>query len=177
LLRHISLIEEQGVQAMTTLETHRMRDVVRNLNTKSEKIRALNDAGFERSDIARFLDIRYQHVRNVLVAKRPASRSAVPMRAPSAPSVTEETSKSKAKIQIGAGGRIVIPAEMRAAMGVAEGDMVIARVIDGEFRLLSQQAALRRAQRLVRQFVPSGVNLVDQLLEDRRAEAKKETGK
>jgi bifunctional DNA-binding transcriptional regulator/antitoxin component of YhaV-PrlF toxin-antitoxin module len=163
---------------MATLETHRMRDVVRNLSTKSEKIRALDDAGFERADIARFLDIRYQHVRNVLVAKRPTGRVvAMPLRSPAAAPIAEEPkARSKAKIQIGAGGRIVIPSEMRTAMGVAEGDTVLARVIDGEFRLLSQQAALRRAQKLVRQFVPEGTRLVDQLLEDRRAEAKKEAG-
>lgn len=41
--------------------------VVEGLSTKSAKIRALNEAGFERTEIARFLGIRYQHVRNVLV--------------------------------------------------------------------------------------------------------------
>lgn len=81
-----------------------------------------------------------------------------------------------ARLKIDGTGRIVVPAEMRAAMGVAEGDTVLARVVDGEFRLLSQQAALRRAQTLVRQFVPEGTRLVDQLLEDRRAETTKELG-
>ena len=37
------------------------------LPTKSAKIRALDAEGWSRSDIARALDIRYQHVRNVLV--------------------------------------------------------------------------------------------------------------
>lgn len=41
--------------------------VVEGLPTKSAKIRALDDAGYERTEIAKFLDIRYQHVRNVLV--------------------------------------------------------------------------------------------------------------
>ena len=41
--------------------------VVEGLSTKSAKIRALNEAGFERAEIAQFLGIRYQHVRNVLV--------------------------------------------------------------------------------------------------------------
>ncbi len=40
---------------------------VEGLPTKSAKIRALNDAGYERTEIAKFLDIRYQHVRKVLV--------------------------------------------------------------------------------------------------------------
>lgn len=43
------------------------KDVVRGLATKSEKIRALATAGLTRTQIAAFLGIRYQHVRNVLV--------------------------------------------------------------------------------------------------------------
>lgn len=44
--------------------------ITRGLSTKSDKIRALADAGYSRSEIARQLDIRYQHVRNVLVARQ-----------------------------------------------------------------------------------------------------------
>jgi len=47
--------------------------VVENLPTKSAKIRALAQAGFERTEIAHFLNIRYQHVRNVLVQSSVAS--------------------------------------------------------------------------------------------------------
>lgn len=39
-----------------------------NLGTKSAKIRALFAEGLTRSQIANYLGIRYQHVRNVLVA-------------------------------------------------------------------------------------------------------------
>jgi hypothetical protein len=35
--------------------------------TKSAKIRYLNSLGWSRGDIARHLEIRYQHVRNVLI--------------------------------------------------------------------------------------------------------------
>lgn len=41
--------------------------VVEGLPTKSAKIRALAEAGFARTEIAEFLKIKYQHVRNVLV--------------------------------------------------------------------------------------------------------------
>ena len=46
-----------------------MTGQVKGCDTKSSKIRALNSKGHKRADIARFLDIRYQHVRNVLVQK------------------------------------------------------------------------------------------------------------
>jgi len=42
-------------------------DKVAGLPTKSAKIRALAAAGLSRSEIAKGLGIRYQHVRNVLI--------------------------------------------------------------------------------------------------------------
>jgi hypothetical protein len=45
------------------------------LTTKSAKIRYLNSIEMSRGDIARYLGIRYQHVRNVLITpvKNPRS--------------------------------------------------------------------------------------------------------
>jgi len=45
----------------------RMDEVARDAPTKSAAIRALWRAGFERADIARYLGIRYQHARNVIL--------------------------------------------------------------------------------------------------------------
>lgn len=45
-----------------------MSEVVEGLDTTSDKIRALLREGYLRADIARFLDVRYQHVRGVAVA-------------------------------------------------------------------------------------------------------------
>lgn len=160
---------------MAPLETHRMREIVKGLATTSDKIRALDEAGFDRSDIARFLDKRYQHVRNVLVAPRPRRKSTPSPATPSsAPGPLQTHSGLKRRVQIGAGGRVVIPVEMRAAMGVTEGDTLHARVVNGELRLMSQSTALRRAQELVRQHIPQGTSLVDELIAERRAEARRE---
>lgn len=53
-------------------DAHRkMSEITVGLPTKSAKIRALDDAGYSRSEIAKFMGIRYQHVRNVLVAPKP----------------------------------------------------------------------------------------------------------
>ena len=81
---------------------------------------------------------------------------------------------ARAQLRIGVGGRVVIPAEMRAALGVKPGDTLIAHVINGELTLMSQKTALRRAQEMVRRFVPEGVSLVDELIAERRAEAARE---
>jgi AbrB family looped-hinge helix DNA binding protein len=159
-------------------QTQQMFAIVKDLTTVSDKIRALNEAGVPRAEIARFLGKRYQHVRNVLVADSSSGRSAgnsniLPQNAGPAAFIE---SKLKGRLQVGAGGRIVIPSEMRSAMGIAEGDSVLARVLDGELRLVSQATAVHKAQQLVRRYVPEDVSLVDQLLEERRAEAAKDRG-
>jgi bifunctional DNA-binding transcriptional regulator/antitoxin component of YhaV-PrlF toxin-antitoxin module len=79
-----------------------------------------------------------------------------------------------ARLKIDNAGRVVIPAEMRAAMMRKAGDTVTAEVIDGEFRIVSPGVAVRRAQRLAQKLLPPGVSLVDGLIADRREEARRE---
>jgi AbrB family looped-hinge helix DNA binding protein len=78
------------------------------------------------------------------------------------------------RLKIDSAGRIVIPAEMRAAMMVKPGDTVAARVVDGEFRIVSPKASLRRVQAIARKIIPAGVSLVDELIADRREETRRE---
>jgi AbrB family looped-hinge helix DNA binding protein len=77
-------------------------------------------------------------------------------------------------VRLGPDGRVVIPAAFREAIGLKEGDVLFARLEDGEVRLLTPTAAIRRAQALVRQYVPEGVSLVDELIAERRKEAARE---
>lgn len=77
-------------------------------------------------------------------------------------------------VKLGSNGRFVIPAEYRKALGAQEGDELILRLEDGELRLSTRQAAYRRAQALVRRYVPEGVSLSDELIEARREEAAQE---
>ena len=78
------------------------------------------------------------------------------------------------RTRIAESGRIVIPAEYRKALGLQPGDDVIVRLEGQEVRVLSLREAVRQAQELVRQFVPAGVSLVDELIAERRAEAEGE---
>lgn len=80
------------------------------------------------------------------------------------------------RLKIDSAGRIVIPAEMRAAMQVKPGDTVTAEVVDGELVLLSREAAIRKAQQMVRRYVPEGACLSDELIAERRVEARRESG-
>lgn len=142
----------------------KMAAISRGLPTTSAKIRALGAAGFSRADIARFLGKRYQHVRNVLVQEDEKSQS-------------DNAPIQSAALEVSAGGRIVIPAAFRNAMGIEEGDRLIARLVDGELRLLSKKAALRQAQDLVSKFVQPGTSLAGELIAERKLEAKKEATK
>ena len=152
-----------------------MADVAEGLPTKAAKIRALDAAGYKRAEIARFLGIRYQHVRNVLIRGAPQNeRPAVAAEADDRETV--RSANDRVKVKIGPAGRIVIPAAFREAMDVEEGDTLVATVDeDGIVRLTSTSAAVRMAQRIVCAAVPAGVSLSDSLIEDRRREAARES--
>lgn len=80
-----------------------------------------------------------------------------------------------ARLKIGPGGRVVIPADLRQALGVAEGDTLLATLADGELRLLSTSSVVKRAQAMVKASIPAGgASLVDELLADRRREVELE---
>jgi len=78
------------------------------------------------------------------------------------------------KIRVSADGSVVMPATLSEALGLKEGDVVFAQAHDGEIHLLTPKAAVRRAQAIVSRFVPEGVSLVDELIEDRRREVEAE---
>ncbi|MGN6467186.1 MAG: AbrB/MazE/SpoVT family DNA-binding domain-containing protein [Rhizobiaceae bacterium] len=80
------------------------------------------------------------------------------------------------RLKIDSAGRIVIPAEMRAAMLVKPGDTVAAEVVDGEFRMVSPEVALKRVQAFARRWKAEhpGESVVDELIAERREEARRE---
>ncbi len=78
------------------------------------------------------------------------------------------------RTRIAEGGRLVIPAEFRRKLGLNPGDSVVIDIADGELRVRSLSAAVQRAQALVRRYIPADVNLSEELIRDRRAEAKRE---
>ena len=85
-----------------------------------------------------------------------------------------ESDKVHVKVRVGSDLSIVVPRTLSQALGLKEGDVLFAQVQNGEIHLLTRMATVRRAQAIVREFVPEGVNLVDELLEDRRYEVEAE---
>lgn len=84
-----------------------------------------------------------------------------------------------ARLKIDKAGRVVIPAEMRAAMLVNPGDTVTAEVVEGELRIMSGAVVLAHIQKQAREFDAAhpNVSLVDELIAERREEASREDEK
>lgn len=74
------------------------------------------------------------------------------------------------RTKLAEGGRIVIPVEYRQALGLHVGDEVILHLEDGEVRIFTPQQAIKRAQELVRRYVPEERSLSDELLDERKME-------
>ena len=74
-------------------------------------------------------------------------------------------------LTLAANGRVVIPAAMRAALGLGEGARIVARVVDGAIVLEPIEAAVRRAQAMVAPYIQEGASVVDDLIAERRAAA------
>jgi AbrB family looped-hinge helix DNA binding protein len=80
-------------------------------------------------------------------------------------------------VRVDRSGRVVIPREMREALGIAEGGVLRLSVVDGELRGQTRLAALRRIQAKLRQMPPQGdsaPSAVEELLAWRRAEARRD---
>jgi AbrB family looped-hinge helix DNA binding protein len=75
------------------------------------------------------------------------------------------------KTKIREGGRLVIPAEYRRALGLKPGDEVLLSLEDGEIRVVSTRQAVARAQTLLRRYIPKGRSLSEELIKERREEA------
>jgi AbrB family looped-hinge helix DNA binding protein len=75
-----------------------------------------------------------------------------------------------ATVVMGRQGRVVIPADVRTAMGLAPGDELHVRLVGRRLVLERPQDAARELRGLAT-AVPSARSLVDELLDERRAAA------
>jgi bifunctional DNA-binding transcriptional regulator/antitoxin component of YhaV-PrlF toxin-antitoxin module len=72
--------------------------------------------------------------------------------------------------KIDSSGRVVLPADIRTAMDVSIGDTVQMVLDGGSVQIKSPRQALREAQEYFCKIIPADVNLVDELLRERREE-------
>ena len=74
------------------------------------------------------------------------------------------------RVKLGEGGRLVIPAAMRAALGVKPGDELALEVEDGELKIKSYMAVIKELQAEFNKLVPAGMDVVGDFLKERREE-------
>ena len=74
-------------------------------------------------------------------------------------------------LKVAPDGRFVIPAAARAAMELGEDGKVTAYMEDGELRLISPQAAIRRIQAFIKANDKGTGSVVDELIAERREAA------
>jgi len=78
------------------------------------------------------------------------------------------------EIQVGAQGRVVIPAKLRKALQLKHGDRLVARQVDDSLVLERRETVERRLKQRFGK-VPTDVSLADELISERRLEADAET--
>jgi AbrB family looped-hinge helix DNA binding protein len=71
-------------------------------------------------------------------------------------------------------GRIVIPAEIRSKMGIKPGDTLFLTLEGNVLKVESQLARIRRIQESMRALIPGDRLLSDELIAERREEARRE---
>ena len=72
-------------------------------------------------------------------------------------------------LKVSTDGRILIPVDMREAIGLGDGGRVMARVESGELRLVCPAVAVRQIAVRRRKYKKPGESIVDRFLADRRA--------
>ena len=78
-------------------------------------------------------------------------------------------------VKIIEGGKLVIPAAMRRAMGIARGDTVVLELLpEGELRVRPLASAVREVQAIVRKSVKPGRSLANELMRERKRDAVRE---
>jgi AbrB family looped-hinge helix DNA binding protein len=80
--------------------------------------------------------------------------------------ITMPPSATQAEVQLGARGRLVVPARLRKTLGFEPGDVLVARVEDGRLVIEKTESVKRRLHARFDQL--KGRSLADELIAERR---------
>jgi AbrB family looped-hinge helix DNA binding protein len=78
------------------------------------------------------------------------------------------------RIRINENGRVVIPASIRKALGIRNGDEIVLRVEENELRITTLKSRLARAQKHLAPYLKKGSSMSDELIAERRAASRRE---
>jgi AbrB family looped-hinge helix DNA binding protein len=75
------------------------------------------------------------------------------------------------RTRISNSGRLVVPAKFRKALKIKAGDELVLRLENDSIHLIPLHQTVRMVQTSIKKFVPEGVSLVDDLIQEQREEA------
>ena len=78
------------------------------------------------------------------------------------------------EVRVGPQGRLVIPANIRRAMDIVPGEILLAMIKDGQLVFEKPSQVVARLKRTF-ENVPADVSLADELIAERREEARRES--
>jgi antitoxin component of MazEF toxin-antitoxin module len=133
----------------------------------SEKIRILYDAGMPKADIARFIDRRYQHVRNVIMdyEKKKAAEAGESEGTGEALSARAADPNIE-QLMLEKGGKVRLPQAWLERQGLAEGSAIICQVDSDGLRIMSREVAVRELAAIVKRSMPREAALLETLLKE-----------
>lgn len=137
-----------------------MERLTREASSLSEKIRILHDARVPKTEIAKFVDRRYQHIYNVIKdyeARRGGDA------APAVPTDSEVIT-----LVLGKGGALNLPSAWLDAQGLNPGDPVICRTDPRGLLVMSRTAATEAILELASRHMPGEAALLGALLSGTR---------
>jgi len=82
-------------------------------------------------------------------------------------------SSTYAEVHLGPQGRLVIPAALRRSLGLEAGDLLIVRLEAGRL-VLEKPEAIKHRLKARFSGLPKGISLANELLAERREEARRE---
>jgi AbrB family looped-hinge helix DNA binding protein len=68
-------------------------------------------------------------------------------------------------------GRVVLPVSLRKALGLEKGDKVLVEAEGNQVTLTTARLRRKRAQEIARRYAQAGVSVVEEFLQEKRAEA------
>lgn len=160
--------------------------IVASTATVSDKIRALDAAGFPRAEIARLLGKRYQHVRNVLEGDK-VGRGPAPAGVAEEPAVFdhddgrtanlpprpefEDRGRGVFRLLIRPDGSVLLPPAVLEALELKPGEGVIAHLEGDTLILDGANESLRKIRELIPPWTTGEPLAFEDLIAERRREA------
>lgn len=143
------------------MQREEMERLVAGAPSLSAKIRILHDAGVKKADIARFVDRRYQHVRNVILDHEKKQAAALSGQTEAAAS---DGAGEVFELTLSDDGSVKLPNSFLEAQHFQRGASLICRVERDGLRIISRDAAVRELAATLKQRLPQEAALLATLL-------------